>query len=152
MKKQLLFFPCLLLSTVLLAQVRPFVPEQVFSEKNTKSKQYLVSGERHGSSFFKKFEFPEVEYRPGTTLDFTKYHTVDVMYHWYETWAQQYPELVDLYVVEKSFEGRPIYQMTLTNKKTGKDTDKPAAYFEGGRHSGEITASEIGRASCRERV
>ena len=142
MKRQLLFFPILLLSTVLLAQVRPFVPEQVFPEKNTKSKHYLVSGERHGTSFFKKFEFPEVEYRPGATLDFTKYHTVDVMYHWYETWAKQYPDLVDLYVVEKSFEGRPIYQMTLTNKKTGKDTDKPAAYFEGGRHSGEITASE----------
>ena len=142
MKRQLLFFPILLLSTALLAQVRPFVPEQVFPEKNTKSKHYLVSGERHGTSFFKKFEFPEVEYRPGATLDFTKYHTVDVMYHWYETWAKQYPDLVDLYVVEKSFEGRPIYQMTLTNKKTGKDTDKPAAYFEGGRHSGEITASE----------
>ena len=108
MKKQLLFFPSLLLSTVLLAQVRPFVPEQVFPEKNTKSKHYLVAGERHGTSFFKKFEFPEVEYRPGTVLDFSKYHTVDVMYHWYETWAQQYPELVDLYVVEKSFEGRPI--------------------------------------------
>ncbi|MCE2777968.1 MAG: M14 family metallopeptidase [Algoriphagus sp.] len=142
MKKQLFFLPALFLSTALVAQVRPFVPEQVFPEKNTKSKHYLVSGERHGTSFFKKFEFPEVEYRPGSTLDFTKYHTVDVMYHWYETWAQQYPELVDLYVVEKSFEGRPIYQMTLTNKKTGKDTDKPAAYFEGGRHSGEITSSE----------
>ena len=32
--------------------------------------------------------------------------------------------------------------MTLTNRKTGKDTDKPAAFFEGGRHSGEITATE----------
>ncbi|WP_316929121.1 M14 family metallopeptidase [Nitritalea halalkaliphila] len=32
--------------------------------------------------------------------------------------------------------------MTLTNKKTGKHTDKPAAFFEGGRHGGEVTASE----------
>ena len=32
--------------------------------------------------------------------------------------------------------------MTLTNKETGKETDKPAAFFEGGRHSGEITSSE----------
>jgi len=32
--------------------------------------------------------------------------------------------------------------MTLTNTATGKQTDKPAAFFEGGRHSGEITASE----------
>jgi hypothetical protein len=64
------------------------------------------------------------------------------MYHWYIKWAKQFPEIVDLYEVARSFEGRPIYQMTITNKKTGKHTDKPAAYFEGGRHSGEITASE----------
>ena len=42
----------------------------------------------------------------------------------------------------ESFEGRPILQITLTNKKTGKDTDKPAAFFEGGRHSGEVTGTE----------
>ncbi|OYX13926.1 MAG: peptidase [Algoriphagus sp. 32-45-6] len=119
-----------------------FVTEKPFSEKNEKAKFYTVSGERHGPSFFKKFVFPEVEYSPGERLTFDKYHTVDVMYHWYEKWAAQFPDIVDLYVIGHSFEGRPIYQMTLTNKKTGKDTDKPAAYFEGGRHSGEITSSE----------
>jgi hypothetical protein len=142
MKKHILTLPVLLLAGSLSAQVRPFVPEKPYPEKITKSTQYWVSGERHGSSFFKKYSFPEVEYIPGTSLDFSRYHTVDVMYHWYETWAKQYPQLVDLYVIEESFEGRPIYQMTLTNKATGKDTDKPAAYFEGGRHSGEITSSE----------
>jgi hypothetical protein len=124
------------------AQVKMFQPEKPFPEKTEKAKFYTVSGERHGPSFFKKFQFPEVEYAPGQILAFDKYHTVDVMYHWYEKWADQFPEIVDLYVIEHSFEGRPIYQMTITNKKTGKDTDKPAAYFEGGRHSGEITSSE----------
>lgn len=133
---------CLLGAGVSTAQVKSFHPIQQFPEKNQKSKFYTVSGERHGPSFFKKFIFPEVEYTPGEKLLFDKYHTVDVMYHWYEKWAQQFSELVDLYVIEHSYEGRPIYQMTITNKKTGKDTDKPAAYFEGGRHSGEITSSE----------
>lgn len=142
MKKQSLLLLSFLLVIALQAQVRPFVAEKPFTEKNTKAPHYLVSGERHGGSFFKKEVFPEVEYTPGATLDFTKYHTVDVMYHWYETWAMQFPNLVELYVVAESFEGRPIYQMAITNKSTGKDTDKPAAYFEGGRHSGEITASE----------
>lgn len=123
-------------------QVKPFNPEKPFPEKNDKAKFYTVSGERHGPSFFKKFVFPEVEYTPTEVLTFDKYHTVDVMYHWFEKWAIQYPDIVDLYIIDHSFEGRPIYQMTLTNKKTGKDTDKPAAYFEGGRHSGEITSSE----------
>jgi hypothetical protein len=30
----------------------------------------------------------------------------------------------------------------VTNRATGRKEDKPAAYFEGGRHSGEITSSE----------
>ncbi|WP_268034965.1 M14 family metallopeptidase [Algoriphagus sp. PAP.12] len=124
------------------AQVKPFQKEPVFPENNSKAKFYTVSGERHGPSFFKKEVFPEVEYTPGESLEFNKYHTVNVMYHWYETWAKQFPEIVDLYVIGESLEGRPIYQMTITNKKTGKETDKPAAYFEGGRHSGEITSSE----------
>ncbi len=131
-----------LLTSVSNAQVRSFVSEKPFPEKDEKAKFYTVSGERHGPSFFKKFVFPEVEYKPGEKLTFDKYHTVDVMYHWYEKWSAQFPDIVDLYVIGHSFEGRPIYQMTLTNKKTGKDTDKPAAFFEGGRHSGEITSSE----------
>lgn len=142
MKKSLLLSAAFLASGIAFSQVRPFQPEKSFPEKNEKSKFYTVSGERHGPSFFKKFVFPEVEYSPGEKLTFDKYHTVDVMYHWYEKWAQQFSEIVDLYVIDHSFEGRPIYQMTITNKKTGKDTDKPAAYFEGGRHSGEITSSE----------
>ena len=142
MKKTILLSAACLVSGFAASQVKPFQPEKVFPEKNSKLKFHTVTGERHGPSFFKKFEFPEVEYTPQEKLTFDKYHTVDVMYHWYEKWAMQFPEIVDLYVVGESFEGRPIYQMTVTKKKTGKDTDKPAAYFEGGRHSGEITSSE----------
>lgn len=142
MKKNLLFSILIVVSNLAFSQVRPFQPENVFPEADPKAKFHTVKGERHGPSFFKKFSFPEVEYVPTEILNFEKYHTVDVMYHWYQKWATQYPAIVDLYVVAESFEGRPILQMTLTNKKTGKDTDKPAAYFEGGRHSGEITASE----------
>jgi hypothetical protein len=47
-----------------------------------------------------------------------------------------------LYSVGKSYEGRDIWQMTLTNKGTGADTDKPAMFLEGNRHSGEVTAAE----------
>lgn len=124
------------------AQVRTFIKEKVFTESDTSAKFHTVSGERHGPSFFLKHKHPEVEYVPTEQLTFDKYHTVDVMYHWYRTWAEEYPEIVDLYEIARSYEGRPIYQMTITNKSTGKDTDKPAAYFEGGRHSGEITSSE----------
>ncbi|HEV2132085.1 MAG TPA: M14 family zinc carboxypeptidase, partial [Longimicrobiaceae bacterium] len=103
---------------------------------------YTVRGERHGASFFRRHRHPEVEYVAGERLTFDRYHTVDVMYAWLQRWAQQYPNLVELYEVGRSFEGRPILQVTLTNKRTGSHLEKPAAFFEGGRHSGEITGSE----------
>jgi len=103
---------------------------------------HTVGGERHGVSFFPRVRHPEVEYVAGDRLTFDRYHTVDVMYTWLRRWAERYPGIVELYEVGKSFEGRPVMQVTLTNKSTGKATDKPAAFFEGARHSGEITASE----------
>ncbi len=132
----------LTLSVSTFAQNYRPLQQQSWPESDKDSTTYTVKGERHGVSFFKQHEFPEVIYTAGETLSFSGYHTVDVMYAWYQKWAEQYPDIVDLYEVAQSFEGRPILQMTITNKETGKDTDKPAAYFEGGRHSGEITSSE----------
>jgi hypothetical protein len=103
---------------------------------------YTVQGERHGVSFFRRHRHPGVEYEAGEQLTFDRYHTADVMYEWLQRWAEQYPDILDLYEVGKSFEGRPILQVTITNKETGQAEDKPAAFFEGGRHSGEITSSE----------
>ncbi|NBB22429.1 peptidase [Runella sp. CRIBMP] len=135
----------LLLSLFTLANAaaqKPYYGEQKWPEQDTANKFYTVKGERHGVSFFKKHYFKDVEYQPSNKLAFDVYHSPDVMYHWYRKWAAQYPDIVDLYEVAKSYEGRPILQMTITNKKTGKHTDKPAAYFEAGRHSGEVTSSE----------
>ena len=116
--------------------------KETWPESDEDTLVYTVKGERHGVSFFFQHSHPEVEYKAGEKLTFDRYHTVDVMYTWMKRWAKEYPDLIDLYEVAKSFEGRPILQITLTNKKTGKDTDKPAAFFEGGRHSGESTSSE----------
>ena len=103
---------------------------------------YTLPSFRHGINHFLKVQHPEVEYEAGETLTFDRFHTAEVMYEWLARWADQYPDLVDLYEVARSLEGRPILQVTLTNKETGPATDKPAAFFEGGRHSGEVTSSE----------
>ncbi len=112
------------------------------SGKEQKTEQYTLYGFRHGVSFFPMVKFDEVQYKSTDTLGFDKYHSLDVIYSWLEKWEKDFPGLVDLYEVGKSYEGRPVLQMTVTNKKTGKDTDKPAAFFEGGRHSGEVTSAE----------
>ena len=112
------------------------------ASKEKKTEQYTLSGFRHGVSFFPKVKIGGVEYESADTLGFDRYHSLDVIYTWLRKWEKDFPDLVDLYEVGESYEGRSVLQMTLTNKKTGKDTDKPAAFFEGGRHSGEVTGSE----------
>lgn len=142
MKSHLVLLILLMFTSQAFAQGYRIMDSSSWPESDKDTTMFTVQGERHGISFFKQHEHPEVIYEAGEELSFDRYHTVDVMYHWYIKWAEQYPDIVDLYEVARSFEGRPILQMTITNKETGKDTNKPAAYFEGGRHSGEITSSE----------
>ena len=139
MKRTIIFSGILLASAVLTGQPAMDGPLQ---GRTQKKEQYTLSGFRHGISFFPKVQLDQVQYEAGDTLKFDKYHSLDVIYTWLEKWSKEYPDLIDLYEVGLSYEGRIILQMTLTNKKTGKDTDKPAAFFEGGRHSGEVTGSE----------
>jgi hypothetical protein len=112
-----------------------------FPESDT-SKIYTVSGYRHGLSFFPKVQNQHVQYEATQQLTFDKFHSADVIYTWMKRFAEACPDLVELYEIGKSYEGRPILQMTVTNKKNGKATDKPAAFFEGNRHSGEVTSAE----------
>jgi len=133
---------CALLAAGLLIGTPVVSSAQDDERPSTRTEWYTVGGTRHGISYFPKVQLPGVEYEPGETLTFDRYHTAEVMYAWLERWAELYPNLVDLYQVGESFEGRPIMQVTLTNEVTGRAADKPAAYFEGGRHSGEVTSSE----------
>jgi hypothetical protein len=142
MKKFLFVSGTILISLFLCSQAGGQQKTGSSNGTDSKDRNYTVSGYRHGVSFFPEVELKSVQYVAGDSLAFDRYHTSDVMYTWLQRWEEMYPELIDLYEVGKSFEGFSILQMTITNKKTGKDTDKPAAYFEGGRHSGEVTASE----------
>lgn len=112
------------------------------TESDSNDSIYTLAGYRHGVSFFPQVQHSDVEYTKGDKLTFDKFHSNDVINEWLIEWAKMYPELTELYQVAESFEGRPILQMTITNEASGKDTDKPGAFFEGNRHSGEITSAE----------
>ncbi len=111
-------------------------------QKEKESKYWTVAGYRHGPSFFPRSFYEEIRPLQDGAMDFKHYHTYTEMVWWFKKWAEQYPDLVDLYVVAQSFGGLDIYQLTVTNKKTGKDTDKPAMFIDGNRHSGEVTGAE----------
>ena len=58
-----------------------------------------------------------------------------------EDYAAARPDLVALRSIGKSFEGRDIWLLTLTQARTGPDTDKPAFWVDGNIHAAELTAS-----------
>ncbi len=110
--------------------------------RDTTRKVLVVPGQRDGASMFPLVNYKEMQPKQWGVMDFEHYHTTEEINYWMQRWAKEKPEIVQLYEVGKSFGGQTIWQMTLTNTATGKHSDKPAAFFEGGRHSGEITASE----------
>ncbi len=111
-------------------------------KKKTKDNYHTVKGYRHGISYFKKTNYKEILPVEKGKLDFKHYHTYFEIIEFLKKWEKEYPDIFDLYVAGKSFEGRDIYQVTLTNKKTGKDTDKPAIAIDANRHTGEVTSAE----------
>jgi len=132
-----------LLGCILITAASLYGQSEATRDISTDAKpNYKLNETRHGVSFFPEVKLAHVQYEAGKELTFDKYHSLEVIYYWLEKWAGSYKDLVELYEVGISYEGRPILQITVTNRKTGKDTDKPAAFFEGGRHSGEVSGSE----------
>ena len=103
---------------------------------------HRVGGARDGTSAFPRVDYAQVKARTAGEIDFSHYHTYDETVSLLRAWAAKHPDIVHLYTVGQSFEGREIWQITIANRKTGKDTDRPAFFIEGGRHAGEISGIE----------
>jgi hypothetical protein len=101
-----------------------------------------TGGARDGTSAFRRVDYPQVKAKTPGEIDFAHYHTYDETAALLRSWATEYPDLVDLYSVGQSFEGREIWQVTIAAKKGPKHTDRPAFFIEGGRHAGEISGIE----------
>jgi hypothetical protein len=103
---------------------------------------HRVGGARDGTSAFRRVDYPQLKAKTPGEIDFAHYHTYEETAALLRTWATTYPDLVDLYSVGQSFEGREIWQVTIATKKNLKHTDRPAFFIEGGRHAGEISGIE----------
>ena len=99
---------------------------------------YRVGGGlRDGVSAFPRTNYAQLKPIRAGEVDFKHYHTYEEATALLRMWTARYPNLVQLYSVGRSLEGREIWQITITNQRTGKATDKPAFFLEGGRHAGE---------------
>ena len=83
------------------------IPALLAAQPENKTPQYSMSGFRHGINYFPVVKHPGVQYEPGDSLAFGTYHSLEVICSWLSLWEKEYPGLVELYEVDRSFEGRP---------------------------------------------
>jgi murein tripeptide amidase MpaA len=74
-------------------------------------------------------------------MDFEHYFTNEELSQLLDEWAAQYPDLLQISQIGQSHEGRPIWLLTLTNRQTGPDLEKPAVWLDGNIHATEITGT-----------
>lgn len=74
-------------------------------------------------------------------MNFNHYFTNDELAEVLAGWVNEYPALAALSVLGKSYEGREIPLLTLTNTATGPDTDKPALWIDANIHATEVAGT-----------
>jgi murein tripeptide amidase MpaA len=74
---------------------------------------------------------------PNVTFD--HYYRYDELTRILNEFAQEFPLLVRLESIGKSYEGRDVWLMTLTNAATGADKEKPALWVDGNIHASEVS-------------
>ncbi len=72
---------------------------------------------------------------------FDKYYRYDELSRLLKQYADAYPGLLKLQSIGKSYEGRDVWLLAVTNFKTGTDAEKPAIWVDGNLHASEVAAS-----------
>ena len=71
------------------------------------------------------------------------FYTYDVLTRLLHELVEAHPQLATIASIGKSLEGRELWLVTLTNKQTGPDLEKPAYWIDGNTHAGEVTGSTV---------
>ncbi|MDB4894778.1 MAG: putative carboxypeptidase, partial [Firmicutes bacterium] len=74
-------------------------------------------------------------------IDFSKYHRYDELVQHMRDLVGAHPGLARMYSIGKSFEGRDLWAVEITNHETGDHNDKPGYYIDGNLHAGEVTGT-----------
>ena len=73
------------------------------------------------------------EYRPD------RYYTYAHLTEMLNNWQSQYPQLISIESIGKTYQGRDIWAAIVTNTATGHHADKPATFLDSNIHAGEVT-------------
>ncbi len=73
------------------------------------------------------------------TIAFDRYYRYAELTELLRAYASEYPDLVEVVSIGKSHEGRDIWLVSVTNKKTGPAADKPAFWADATIHASELS-------------
>ncbi len=74
-------------------------------------------------------------------VHFDRYYRYDDLTRLLHAYAEAFPQLVQVQSIGKSYEGRDIWLVTLTNRATGPAEEKPALWVDGNIHASEVSPS-----------
>jgi len=74
-------------------------------------------------------------------LRFDTYYRYDDLTRILKGFAEEHPQLVILSSLGRSYEGREVWLLTVTNSATGPAEDKPALWLDGNLHASEVSPS-----------
>jgi murein tripeptide amidase MpaA len=74
-------------------------------------------------------------------MDLNRYFTNEALEQVLQGWVLEFPNLVTLTQLGKSYADKPIWLLTLTHRETGPDKDKPAIWIDGNIHATEISGT-----------
>jgi murein tripeptide amidase MpaA len=72
---------------------------------------------------------------------FDRYYRYDDLTRLLHAYASEYPNLIKIESIGKSYEKRDVWLITITNAVTGPDNDKPALWVDGNLHASEVAGS-----------
>lgn len=80
---------------------------------------------------------------PKVPITWNRYYNHDGITEICKKIAAAHPDLAKLGSIGKSYQGREMWVLTITDFKKGKPEDKPAFYLDGNIHSNEIQGAEM---------
>jgi murein tripeptide amidase MpaA len=75
--------------------------------------------------------------------EWDKYHSTEETHAVLKSWATAYPDLTNLYSIGKTLKGTELMVLEISNKATGEAETKPAYYYDGNIHAGELAGAEV---------
>ena len=95
---------------------------------------------QEGELFFDAAGSPS---NPKVKVSWNKYYTYTGVTDFCRKMAEAYPDLVNLSSAGKSYQGRDIHVLTISDRKSGNPDHKPGFWIDGNIHSIELQGTEM---------